>query len=93
VAPRPLRLSDPGGGVASREARPAAAASGQEARPSLAQTLRTLSDDEEYAAGMLLQIDEMAKQINLQKKPCDFYKFVESQILASHLKSYYFAIL
>ena len=51
VAPRPLRLSDPGDGPAGRGASTAAAASGHEARRSLAQLLRTLSDDEEYAAG------------------------------------------
>ncbi len=51
VAPRPLRLSDPGGGAASREPSTAAAGSSHAARRSLVQSLRTLSDDEEYAAG------------------------------------------
>ena len=49
--PRPLQLSDPGEPGVSGERTSAAATASQPARRSLAQTLRTLSDDEEYAAG------------------------------------------
>ena len=65
MAPRPLRLSDPGGGAAGQSHSAAAAASGHEARRSLAQTLRTLSDDEEYAAGVCLTSLD-----NRGSKPC-----------------------